>query len=194
MTTCCTIDGVAIDLSVAIDVVALAGEMFVFGMYMVGVGLRGDGAELTTEIGIVNPQTKLIGVVGGVSHTIVDVVVGDARTCAEGYLTTVVGKEVDGVVMAVLDDGELTVKYHPMDKVGELTETASYSFRGLAVGNGEAYLEASSGTGPTDELPNGEGLARMNENTIDMGYCQCEVGGFVFLQLHIDNAELATDE
>ena len=72
---CGTIDGVAINFSVAIDHSILTREVFTFRMDMKGVGQRFDSTEFTTKVFFINIETKLVGVVSIVHDSIVDVVI-----------------------------------------------------------------------------------------------------------------------
>ena len=103
------IDGVAIDLSVAIHHPILSGEVFPFGMNVESVLQLFGCTKLATEVFVIDMKTQLISVGGVVLHPIVDVVVGNAGAGAEGYLPAEVGEEVEAVVMVVLGDGEVAV-------------------------------------------------------------------------------------
>ena len=100
---CGAVDGVAEDLSVAVDNTILAGEEFVLGMDVEGVGQLLGGSQLTTQVFAVDPEAQLVGQGGLVLDAIVDVVVGYAGSGAEGYLASEVGKEIESVVMVVFD-------------------------------------------------------------------------------------------
>ena len=69
------VDGVAENLSVAVDDAALAREKLVLGMDVKRVGLLLGGPQLAAEVFAVNLQAQLIGVGGVVSHAVVYVVV-----------------------------------------------------------------------------------------------------------------------
>ena len=56
-------------------------------MNMKSVRLRFYGTEFATQIFIVSTQSELVGVGRLVLNTVVDVVVRNAGTCAEGNLT-----------------------------------------------------------------------------------------------------------
>jgi len=191
---CGAVDGVAEDLSVAVDNTILAGEEFVLGMDVEGVGQLLGGSQLTTQVFAVDPEAQLVGDGSLILDAVVDVVVGYAGSGAEGYLASEVGKEIESVVMVVFDDGELAVEHHPMDEVRQLAHASADAFRGFALGNGESFLVALAPRGATYHLPYGEGLARTDEQSVDMADGECQVGGFILLQLHVDLAESAPDE
>ena len=116
---------VADDGAAAVDAVGFTDEVLAVDVDVEGIGLGTEGPQLATQVLAVDIGDELIGVVGVVAHPVVEVVVGDAGACAEGYLAVVVGEEVDAVVVVVLDDGELGVEHHPVDEVGELAEPAA---------------------------------------------------------------------
>ena len=118
--TCGAVYHVPIYQTVAIDDVALTREMLVLGVDVESVGLRLCCTEFTAEVFAIYAEPELIGVGGVVPETVVQIVVGDASACAEGYLTAEIGEEVQPVVMVVLGDGQLAVEHHPMYQVGEL--------------------------------------------------------------------------
>ena len=192
------VDGVAEHLAVAEDDVfgahPLAREVLVLGMDMEGVGLGLGGTELAVEVFAIDTEAQLVVHLGVVAQAVVDVVVGDAGACAEWYLTAEVGEEVEGVVVVVLGDGEVAMEHHPVDEVGELTESASDALRGLSLGDGESFFITSGGGSAPYLVPHGEGLARVDDESVDMGDGEGEVGSFVLLELHVDIPQSAADE
>ncbi len=60
--------------------------------------------------------------------------------------------------------------------------------------NGQSLFIAFVFGGSSYPLPHGKGFSRLNEQAIDMGDCQREVGGLILLQLHIDITKSATNE
>ena len=61
--SCYAVYGVAKDLSVAIDGVVFACEVFVVDMYMVSMWLGLCGSEFSAEVFTVHPYSELIGIV-----------------------------------------------------------------------------------------------------------------------------------
>ena len=88
------VDGVSIDLAVSIDLIALTGEVLVFCVNVESVGLGLDSTQFAAKIFVIRPKPELIGVGGLVFYAVVDIVVRDAGSCAEGYLASKVGEEV----------------------------------------------------------------------------------------------------
>lgn len=188
------VDGIAEHLTVAIDDALLAREELVLGMDMIGVRQRRSGTKFAIEVLALNTKAQLVSPVGIVAHTIVDIVVRDAGACTEGYLTTEIGEEVEPVVVVMFNDGEIAMEHHPVDEVRELAQAAPNALRGLSLGNGESLFIAFLGCGAPNLTPHGEGLTRADDESVDMLDSQGEVGGLVFLQLHIDIAQATTDE
>ena len=100
-----TIDDVAVDLAISIDVFAFAREELILDMDVEGVRLMVFSPEFSTKVLIIDRKPELIGVVSVVSDAIVDIVVRDAGACTEGYLSSIVGKEIQRIVMMVLGNG-----------------------------------------------------------------------------------------
>ena len=98
----CAVDDVAIDLAVAIDHTVLSREKFVLCIDVEGMGLLLSGPQFAAQVFVIRPKSELIGVMGVVAETIVDVVVRDAGTGAERNLATEVRKQVESVVVMVL--------------------------------------------------------------------------------------------
>ncbi len=96
--------------------------------------------------------------------------------------------------MMMLGDGELAMKNEPVNEVGQLAESAADSLAGLALGDGQSFFVALPPGGATYLFPDGEGLPRTYEQSVDMGDGQGEVGGFVLLQQHVDIAKASADE
>ena len=188
------VDGIAEHLTVAIDDALLAREELVLGMDMIGVRQRRSGTKFAIEVLALNTKAQLVSPVGIVAHTIVDIVVRDAGACTEGYLTTEIGEEIEPVVVVMFNDGEIAMEHHPVDEVRELAQAAPNALRGLSLGNGESLFIAFLGCGAPNLTPHGEGLTRADDESVDMLDSQGEVGGLVFLQLHIDIAQATTDE
>ena len=188
------VDGIAEHLTVAIDNALLAREELVLGMDMEGVGQRFHGTELAIEVFAIHTKAQLVWGIGIVAHAVVDIVVGDAGARAEGDLAPEVGEEVEPVMMVVLNDGEVAVEHHPVDEVRQLAQAATDALRGLALGDGEPLLVALKRCGAANLMPHGEGLARADDESVDMGNSEGEVGGLVLLELHIDIAQAPTDE
>ena len=163
-------------------------------MNVEGVRQLFDSTEFAAKIFVIDMKPQLIGVGGFILHPVVDVVVGDAGACTEWDLAAMIGKEVKGIVMMMFRDGEVAVEHHPVDEVGELAHAASNALAGLSVRDGESFLISSALGGATDEVPYGEGLSGMNEQSVDVLDCQSEVDRLVFLQLHIHIAQTATYE
>ena len=188
------VDGIAEHLTIAIDNTILAREKLVLSMDMEGVGLRSGGTKLAIEVLAIDTKTELIRHVGIVAHTIVDIVVGNTGARTEGDLTTEVGKEIEPVVVVMLNDGEIAMEHHPVDEVGELAQSAPNALRGCSLGNGKSLFIAFLGCGAPYLMPHREGLARADNESVDMLDSQGEVGGLVFLQLHIDITQATTNE
>lgn len=62
------------------------------------------------------------------------------------------------------------------------------------MGDGQSLLVALALSGAPYTLPYGEGLARANEQPVDMADGQREVGSLVLLQLHVDIAQSTANE
>ena len=71
-------------------------------MYVECVGLLVRGPQFATKIFVICPKAELICISGVVAETVVDVVVRDAGASAERNLAAEVGKEVEAVVVMVL--------------------------------------------------------------------------------------------
>ena len=96
--------------------------------------------------------------------------------------------------MMMLHDSEITVQHQPMDQVRQLAHATSDALRGLSLGDGQSLLIALPLSGSTYEFPDGEGLARMNDQSVDMPHRQGQIGGLVLLELHVHITQTATDE
>ena len=188
------VDGVAIDLAVAIDHAVLAGEVFVLGMDVEGVGQRLPGAQFAAQVFVVGPEAELIGVRGVVAEAVVDVVVGDAGAGAEGNLAAEVGEEVEPVVVMMLRDGQVAVQHEPVDEVRQLAHAAADALRRLALGDGQSLPVALPLRGAPDEMPDGEGLAGTDHQPVDVIHRQGQVRRLVLLQLHVHIAQPPSDE
>ena len=101
------VNGIAYHGSVPIDRTVFAGEVFVLGVDMIGVGLFLISAQFSAQVFAVHPYEELIGAWGVVFHSVIQIVVNDAGACSERYLAIEVREEVESVVMMVLDDGEV---------------------------------------------------------------------------------------
>ena len=101
------VNGVAYHGSVPIDRTVFAGEVFVLGVDVIGVGLFLIGAQFSAQVFAVHPYKELIGAWGVVFHSVIQIVVNDAGARSKRYLAIEVGKEVESVVMMVLGDGEI---------------------------------------------------------------------------------------
>lgn len=188
------VDGVAIDLSVAINHAVLTGEVFPFGMDVEGVWELFDGTEFAAEVFFIDLEPKLVGVASVVLDPIIDVVVGDAGARAERNLTSMIGEEVESIMVMVFGDGQVAVEHHPVDEVGELAHAASDAFGWFSVGDGESLLITLAFSGATNQFPYREGFPWTNQQSVNMLHSQCEVDRLVLLQLHINIAQSATDE
>ena len=201
-TACCAVDDVSVDLPVAINrscrFVAvrrfLTREILVLYMNMEGVRLLFRCTQLTPQIFSVHPEPQLVDVCCVVPHSVVDIVVRDTGSRAEGNLSAEVGKEVEPVVVVMLRYGQFAVQHHPVDKVGELAQSAADAFRGLAFGDGESLLVAFPPRCSSDAFPYGERLAGTDYQSVDVLDSQREIGRLVLLQHHIDIAEPSADE
>ena len=80
-------------------------EVFVLGMDMEGMGLLLHGSQFAAQVFIVCPKSELICISGVIAETVVDIVVRDAGTRAEGNLAAIVGEQVESIVVMVLGDG-----------------------------------------------------------------------------------------
>ena len=87
--------------------------------------------------------------------------------------------------MVVLRDGQGAVQHHPVNQVGHLAYTAANAAFGSALGNGQSFLVALFRGGSPHQLPEGEGLAGMNDNTDNFRRGKAEVHRFILLQAHI---------
>ena len=188
-----TVDDVAIDLTVAIHYPTLSREVFVLGMNMEGVGLLLCGPQFAAQVFIIRPQSQLVGVRGVVAEAVVNIVVRDTGTCAEGYLPSEVGKEVQSVVMMMLRDGQFAVQHEPVDEVRQLAHAAANALRGLTLGDGQPFLVSPTLGGAPDELPYGERLTRTFQQSVDVLHRQSEVCRLVLLQLHVHIAQSPAD-
>ena len=188
---CPAVDDIPDYPSVPVHSVLLLGEVLALHADMEGMGLALHGAQLAIQVFAINPDAQLIGVLGVVLDTIVHVVVRDTRARTKRYLTTEIREEVHPVVVMMLCNGELAMEHHPMDKVGQLAQTASDAFRWFALGDGQPNPEASPSGSPTYEFPDGERLTRTNQHTINTGSCQSKVDRLILLKLHIHITESA---
>ena len=169
---CGGVDGVPIDLAVAIDHPVFTGEALVLDMDMEDVGLKLCRAELATQVFIIHPKPELVGVFGVVPHPVIEVVVRDAGAGAERNLPAEVGEKVQTVVVMVLRDGQLAVQHHPVDQVRQLAHPASNPLRRLSLRDGKTLFVTLSLSGTADAFPYGEGLARTNQQPVNMFHGQ----------------------
>ena len=201
-TACCTVDDVSIDLPVAVDYSfrciasrrLLAREVLVLYMNVEGMRLLFRCTQLSTQILSIHPKPQLVDVCCVVPHSVVDIVVRDAGSRAEGNLSAEVGKEVQPVVVVMLSYGQFAVQHHPVNEVGELAQSAADAFRGLAFGDGESLLVAFPPRCSSDAFPYGERLAGTDYQSVDVPDGQRKIGSLVLLQHHIDIAEPSADE
>ena len=189
-----TVDDVAIDLAVTIDHTVLAREMFVLAMNVEGVWLLLCGPQFAAQVFVVRPESELIGVLRVVAEPIVDVVVRDTGAGAEGNLATEVGEEIQSVVVMMLRDGQLAVQYKPMDEVRQLAHAATDTLRGLTLGDGQSLLVAFPLGRASNESPDGERLARTNQQPVDVLHRQSQVRSLVLLQQHVHVAQPTTNQ
>ena len=73
-----------------------------------------------------------------------------------------------------------------MNQVRQLAHAAADALRRLSLGDGKPLLVTFPFGGTPDEFPYGERLARADEQTVNVFHGQSQIGGFVFLQLHVD--------
>ena len=101
--------------------------MLIARVDVVRIGQGGHGTQLATQIFPVRICHQLVRVLAVVANPIVQIVIDDAGARSERNLSVVVRKEVKSVMMMVLDDAEVGMKYHPVDEVRELAEPSSYA-------------------------------------------------------------------
>ena len=88
----------------------------------------------------------------------------------------------------MLCDGQFAVQYEPVDEVRQLAHAAADTLRGLALGDGQSLLVPLLLGSPSNEFPNGECLAGMNHQSVDVFHRQSQIRCLVLLQLHVDVA------
>ena len=81
-----------------------------------------------------------------------------------------------------------------MDEVGELAQSAPYPLVGFTVADDQADSVPPRRDGISDQLREGEGLSRGDENPIDAGGRQGKVVGLALLQLGIDLPQCSPDQ
>ena len=94
---------------------------------MVSIGQRVHGTQLSSQIFTIRICHQLVCVMAVVANPIVQIVIDNAGTRSERNLSVVVRKEVKPVMMMVLDNGKVGMKYHPVDEVSELAEPSAYA-------------------------------------------------------------------
>lgn len=185
---CGAVDSVAINFAIAIHHSVFTREELVLGVNVESVRLMPSGAKFTAEVFAIDEKTQLICVIGIVSHTIIEVVVGDACASAERDLPSEVGEKVESVMMMMLRYCQVAVQYHPVNQIGQLTQTATDALRSFSSRDCEAVFIALPLGGSAHKFPKRKSLARANYQAIDVSDRQCEVCRLVLLQLHIDVA------
>ena len=83
---------------------------------------------------------------------------------------------------------------HPMDEVGKLAHTAACAALRFSVGNGKSLKIALFRTERTDEMPKGKGFAGTDQDAGDLWRGKRQIDRFVFLQIHVDIAQLAANQ
>ena len=119
------VEGVSLDLTVSIHIITFTREIFILGMDVEGVRLRGCGAKFPAQVFTIHPKPELIGVGGLILHTVINIVVRYTGSCAKGNLTAKVGKEVKAVMVMVFCNGQFAMQHHPMNQVRQLTQSAT---------------------------------------------------------------------
>lgn len=116
-------------LSAAVYTVALTDETVLLRLYIVLVLLRSVRTKLSHKALAVGMYKQLIGQIGVIAHTIVEIVVHNGRTCSERHLSAEIGEQIVSVVMVMLRYSQLGMQHHPVYEVGKLAQTAAYTLR-----------------------------------------------------------------
>ena len=178
---CISVEGVTIHFSIAIDHPILSGEVFAFRMDVEGVEEGVCGTQFATKIFVIRPESELVGVLRVVLDPIVNVVVGDAGACSKRNLTAMIWEKVERIMVVMFCDGEVAMKHHPMDEIGELTHATADALGGFSMRDGQSFLVAFAGSGASKEFPHREGFAWTNQQTINMFDSQGEIDRLVLL-------------
>ena len=95
--------------------------------------------------------------------------------------------------MVVLRDGQVAVQHHPMYQVRQLAHAPANTLRGLSLRNGKPLFVTFPLGGSANEFPHRKRLAGTDQQTVNVGHGQSQIGGLVLLQLHVDIAQSAAN-
>ena len=180
---------IAVYVSVAVYYVVLAGEVNILRLDMELVRLPFVSPELAAEVFVRGVNNELIGDIGIVSETVIEIIVHYGSTCAEGYGTVKIGEKVYLVMMMMLCDGKLGMEYHPVDKVRHLAHTAAETGGGVVGEYGKTFAVALFLCEASDKIPEREGLSRADKYAVYLRSGKGKVYSLVLLKLHIHVAE-----
>ena len=175
------VGGQTVDLGDAVVFVSLPLKVVILLRQLVANAKGTLAAQGRVQGFPLHAQPELEGLVGVVAESVVDVVVADRGACAERDPRPLVGGQGVGVVVE-LGHGQRAVKDQQVQRIAQVAQTAAGSGNQLAVLDHASVQIALGLRGPADGPPEGEGLARTDQQTVQPLACQSDVDGLVLLQ------------
>ena len=167
--------------------------MMVFLNEPVPVRKRPLAAELSAQGPILDPGQKLHRLIGTVVKAIINVVVADRGAGSEGHSAPLIRKQGVGMMME-LRHLEGAVQNQPVNQISHRAQASPEAGNQLSVFDHQALLVALPCGGFPDGFPKGKGLARTNDQTVDLVAGKLNICDLVLLQPQVHPVKLPNQD
>ena len=120
------INGVSEYITIAIDNSILFREGFIFSADMIFDFQRSFSADFTEQVSIICAGGQLKGHICVIAETIIKIIVEDGSAYTERHLPAEVRKQIQIVMVVMLNNGQWSMQNHPVNQIGKLAHSSAY--------------------------------------------------------------------